>query len=268
MLELLVKTHAFKVAKEDKPFWYTSGKIGPFYINTHFLFGGAETANALLADIDRLSDDRDKLIEMLEDRVAYQYENCEIYKKTMDSLVELIKENVDLDDIDYISGGERRDWFFSIIAAKLLGKDHIYLFKDNSSYPQVKGGKAIHIADLITEGSSYERSWIPTLNELGISMPYTAVVVNRKQAGEGLLKEKEVELLSLVSVDKNMFDGLLSMDLINKEQYDLLVAYMDNPDLAMKNFIDNNPSFLEEALKSDERTQSRARLCIEKGFYR
>ena len=35
-----------------------------------------------------------------------------------------------IDEIDYISGGERRDWFFSILVAYLLGKPHITIYKD------------------------------------------------------------------------------------------------------------------------------------------
>ena len=38
----LFKTNAFRVCEENKPFWYTSGKIGPYFVNGHFLYGNEE----------------------------------------------------------------------------------------------------------------------------------------------------------------------------------------------------------------------------------
>ena len=63
-------------------------------------------------------------------------------------------------EFDYISGGERRDFFFSILPAYFLKKPHLTIFKDmssvystndftntvNSSEAQLNGLKAIHIA--------------------------------------------------------------------------------------------------------------------------
>ncbi len=36
LIEGLFETDAIKVCPAGKPFWYTSGKIGPYYVNTHF----------------------------------------------------------------------------------------------------------------------------------------------------------------------------------------------------------------------------------------
>lgn len=44
-----------------------------------------------------------------------------------------IESHINVDEIDYISGGERRDWFFSNIIAYLLGKPHISIYKDLST---------------------------------------------------------------------------------------------------------------------------------------
>ncbi|MFR5786845.1 MAG: hypothetical protein ACLUHE_06850 [Christensenellales bacterium] len=50
----LFETDAVRVCPEGQPFWYTSGKLGPFYINTQFLYGSEEPqANALLTVIER-----------------------------------------------------------------------------------------------------------------------------------------------------------------------------------------------------------------------
>ncbi|HTZ16996.1 MAG TPA: hypothetical protein VMB78_01020, partial [Dissulfurispiraceae bacterium] len=46
--EYLFRTNAIKVADPKTPFWYTSGLIGPFYVNTHYLAGGRVAALELL----------------------------------------------------------------------------------------------------------------------------------------------------------------------------------------------------------------------------
>ena len=44
LISYLFKTDSVKICPENKPFWYTSGKIGPYYINTHFLYGSESDA--------------------------------------------------------------------------------------------------------------------------------------------------------------------------------------------------------------------------------
>ena len=50
--EDLFKTNAVRVAPEQTPFWYTSGRLGPFYINTHFIVKDEENAVRLLKNIE------------------------------------------------------------------------------------------------------------------------------------------------------------------------------------------------------------------------
>ncbi len=35
-ISFLFKTNALNICPENSPFWYTSGKIGPYYINAEF----------------------------------------------------------------------------------------------------------------------------------------------------------------------------------------------------------------------------------------
>ena len=48
VMNYLFETNAFKIAPENKPFWYTSGKIGPFFINAQFLYGSENDSKELL----------------------------------------------------------------------------------------------------------------------------------------------------------------------------------------------------------------------------
>ena len=52
IMSLLFETNAFKIAEENNPFWYTSGKIGPYFINADYLYGSESDSKELLEYID------------------------------------------------------------------------------------------------------------------------------------------------------------------------------------------------------------------------
>ena len=126
----LFKTNAIRFCEENKPFWYTSGKIGPYFINTHFVYGSEKDAVELLSYIDEALADKMTLPKKVFEKVSKQYKENEIYKNVIDIMKKYIEENINIDEIDYISGGERRDWFFSNILAYLFKKAHISIYKD------------------------------------------------------------------------------------------------------------------------------------------
>ncbi|MBI2950683.1 orotate phosphoribosyltransferase, partial [bacterium] len=57
LLQCLLQTGALRIAPADRPFWYTSGTLGPYYINTEYLYGGREKAERFLEVIEREKDD-------------------------------------------------------------------------------------------------------------------------------------------------------------------------------------------------------------------
>ena len=130
IISYLFKTNAIKFCEENKPFWYTSGKIGPYFINTHYIYGNEKDAKELLSFIDSQLSDKIALPENVFEKVLKQYNTNEIYKTVIDTMINKIKENINIEEIDYVSGGERRDWFFSNIIAYLLNKPHISIYKD------------------------------------------------------------------------------------------------------------------------------------------
>lgn len=277
LVSWLFDTKAIRVCPQDKPFWYTSGTIGPYYINTHFLYGSEDKANQLLSLIDSVKAD---IFACPEKLLAVLYENYEkdpIFKGLIDEMVSFIKNEINLSEIAYISGGERRDWFFSILIAKLLNKPHVTIYKDlktvlteNGSSVEVsdlKGGNVLHIADLVTEASSYERAWIPAIKHINGNFKWSLVVVDRKQGGEELLAGYGVKSFSMVEITKEFFDKVVSMGIINKQQHDMITKYIENPKEAMRNFLLEHTEFLENALQADEKTRERAKLCIEKNIY-
>ncbi|HHV28671.1 orotate phosphoribosyltransferase [Acetivibrio mesophilus] len=277
LLKWLFETNAVRVCPEDKPFWYTSGTIGPYYINTHFLYGSEEKANKLLEFIDREKDNILKCPEKVLEETLKNYQSDAIYRGLIDEMCEFIKSNIDVDEIDYISGGERRDWFFSLIIAKFLNKPHITIYKDMTTVVSIdgkteelkglEGGAVLHIADLITEASSYERAWIPAIKNNGGKIKWSVVVIDRRQGGSELLKSHDVKAFSMVDIDINLFNRVLDMGLINMEQFEMIERYILDPKESMAQFLKKNPEFIKEALKADDKTRERANLCLQKDFY-
>ena len=52
--------------------WYTSGTVGPYYINTEYLYGGPEQVQQLLAFIDQYKEDA-YFPQRLQERVEKRY---------------------------------------------------------------------------------------------------------------------------------------------------------------------------------------------------
>ena len=279
IISYLFETNAIKFCEENKPFWYTSGKIGPYFINTHFIYGNEDDAKSLLSFIDEQLSDKMALPKNVFEKVLNQYQTNEIYKNVIDTMIDSIKSNIDIDEIDYVSGGERRDWFFSNIIAYLLDKPHISIYKDlnavvsDSKFEEtitldkIEDKKVLHVADLVTVASSYIRAWIPAIENFGSKMCWSCVVVDRMQGGTEKIKEKGILPLSLVQVDKSLFAKALEMDVINKSQQEMLNRFFENPDETMKQFLINHPEFIENSLKADEKTAKRAKLLIDNNLY-
>ena len=143
-------------------------------------------------------------------KVLKQYSENTIYKNVIDEMINRIKQTIDISEIEYISGGERRDWFFSNIIAYLLNKSHITLFKDLTSVVSnpdfsntqeindLNNAKVLHVADLVTEASSYVRAWIPAVRKHNANIVWSYVVVDRMQGGSSVLDNLGIKPFSLI----------------------------------------------------------------------
>ncbi len=279
LMSYLFETNAIRFCEENKPFWYTSGKIGPYFINTHFVYGNEKDAVELLSFIDDSLSDKLTLPKKVFEKVLEQYNTNEIYKNVIDTMKKYIEENIDITEVNYISGGERRDWFFSNIIAYLLNKPHITIYKDLSTVvsdskfentvpvTSLDNKKVLHVADLITVASSYIRAWIPAIKNLNANICWSCVVVDRMQGGKDKIEAEGIKSLSLVQVDSNLFQKAKELGIINEAQVEMLNGFFKNPDETMRNFLIAHPEFLENALKADEKTQKRAKLLVDGNLY-
>ena len=273
----LFLTHAVRVAPADTPFWYTSGKLGPFYINTHFLVKDEAEAVRMLSVIEEsIKEDKITAPKKIFDEFMKLYQTSETFRNVTDKLIEAARKY----DFDYISGGERRDFFFSMLPAHILGKRHITIYKDctavvtSSEFTNAKiadkatlqGKKVLHIADLITEASSYERAWIPVIRGLGAEITDTVAVIDRHQNGKAVLKGLGVEMETLAGINKELFDQGLANGSIDQAQYDHVMKFLDDPDEYMKSFIASHPTFIDDQIALGGKAKERAERAISKGF--
>jgi len=273
----LFLTKAVRVAPEDTPFWYTSGKLGPFYINTHFLVKNETEAVRMLKVIeDAIAADKLTAPLKIFDEFMALYNDSETFRNVTDQLVTEAKKY----EFDIISGGERRDYFFSMLTAHILGRRHLTIYKDLSTVitdPEfhspkaldkgaLRGKKILHIADLITEASSYERAWVPVIRDLGAEIRDTIAVVDRRQSGREVLKGLGVEMDTLAGIDKTLFDQALESNYINQQQYDLVMKFLADPDKYMKDFLKDHPDFIKEQIALGGKARERAELAISKGY--
>ncbi len=272
--KLLFETEAIKVACETSPFWYTSGTIGPYFINTHFLYDGEKEATNLLDIIDKSLNSPLELAKILWDKVVDFYKTNERYKSVMDTFYNELKNIDEFKNSSFVSGGERRDWFFSIVIAFLSKKEHLFIFKDLSIYTKDKkieniGNKKVsHIADLITQASSYERAWIPAVKKIGANITFSASVVDRNQGGFDFLKSNKIYPYSSVVINEDFFKTAKINGVINDEQYNQIIEFTKDTNKFGKEFILNNVNFLKKSLvNSDNSISSKAKRCLSDNPY-
>ena len=280
IMSYLFETKAIKFCEENKPFWYTSGKIGPYFINTHFVYGNETDANNLLSYIDECLAYKNTLPQKVFAKVLEQYNTNEIYRNVINSMKEYIENNIDLSDVDYISGGERRDWFFSNMIAYILNKPHITIYKDlttiesnydftkNTAVSKIENKNFLHIADLLNQSASFTRAWIPAIENLGSKIKHALFVIDRMDGGTQVLTDCGVKVHSLIKINDDLFLKALDLNIINEKQLHILREFKKDQMASMKQFLIDHPEFLEESLKSDNpKTAKRAKMLVDQNLY-
>ena len=274
LIKALLDTQALRLAPPGEVFWYTSGTVGPYYLNAHYLYGGPATATELLSFIDAAKE-QESFPQRLRERVLKQGAEDAVYRQVIDALV--AQARASRARFDAVSGGERRDWFFSLAVAERLGKPSLLIYKDRRT-ALLEGDAlrpiganemdALHVADMVTEASSYLRAWIPAIAAGGGRIAYAANVVDRGQGGLEALKAEGVAAGALMRVDEAFFGRLGELGQVDEAQRARLIEYYRDPYGAMRAFLVAHPEFLRNALRGgDARAAQRARLLIAENPY-
>ena len=276
IISWLFETDAVRVCPEGQPFWYTSGKLGPFYINTQFLYGSEAAANSLLKTIEEAcAGEKLAFYDKVWADISAQLDSCPIYAQLIDLLTEAAAKL----DVDFVSGGERRDFFFSMPVARKLGLGHLSIFKDlscvytdkdgvsmDAAQAGLAGKKSVHIADLITVASSYIRAWIPAVESLGARIAYSLAVVDRDQGGSEILAKAGCPLTTLVTIKPELFEQAKALGRVTDAQVALVNSFIADPDKFMHDFLVAHPDFLASEIAKGGKSAQRAELCIASGF--
>jgi len=191
-----------------KPVLLTSGELGIYYVNTEKLVqdGG---------EFEKYGDGAELMgrhaCEMMEDHPTF--------RETIDIIAQKVNQLLPTDRPCAISGGQRRDWLFSIPVAEVLEVPHLALYKQVHGVPnriecdrpglKQEGLYVVHVVDLITEASSCYRNeagkefgWIPMLRNAGAEVNELVAVVNRNQGGREALAKAGVMLHDEISIDE------------------------------------------------------------------
>lgn len=253
LLERLITTNGLSVrnSNHDKAFWYTSGKPGPFYINTENI-AGKNTADFILNRVTKLLQEdilQDEKVEDIFKIIDRSVENDKSYSDSIDALLDYYVSQSSYSP-SMISGGERRDWFFSIPIAKKLKIPHIFLFKSGEYHISDHKGKKInisidnenvlHVADIINQASSYEKKWIPILKSTGAKFTETLSVAVRNEEGVNTLKKNNITVLSPIIVDRELFTVAYDLGLISEFSLKEINLFYDAPKAWTINYLSEN----------------------------
>ncbi len=247
-------------------FWYAAGVPGPFYVNTEKLLG-EDAAGSLLGQISNIVQKVGSIEEKSESlfsAVMEEYGRNPVFQRIIATLIDSSKI-FDGQDYSCISGGERRDWFFSIPFAQETGRDHLFIFKDKSVLRRGFDGETIqagpnvmHVSDLIHNAASYFDKWLPVLKENDLNVVGTLSVINRGNAGLDKLNEAGFKSLTLKGIDLDFFKELQESGLIDADTFAELDLYFESREEWAKKYILSNPELFDVAAldaKSKERLQ-------------
>lgn len=212
-LKILHTTEAVSIwNRETGPvFWYAANVPGPFYVNTERVIG-PELAQRLLKSITALLaevTDKAERAKRIETLLLDAYEKDATYQAVIAALVETIRQGFPEGSYAAISGGERRDWLFSIPVAKLLNQPHAYLFKNRDLYsetPLDTSRPVLHVADLINNAASYFDAWFPILEANGLKCAGTACINTRGSNGLERLAAAGQKVVAVNRVDIGFFE--------------------------------------------------------------
>ena len=254
MLRRILDTKAVSIwdHKAGPIFWYAASIPGPFYVNTELVLG-KELSVRLLSEITAIvADNADPKMraKMLEPLIMQTYESNPFFQSIIETMEAKLKESCPEGSFSIISGGERRDWLFSIPLAKKIGIKHIYLFKNGDFYCSQEtetGEVAVHVADLINNAASYFDTWMPSLEKHGMKCLAALAVISRGNNGVDRLKANGQKVITLNSVDIEFFEACCEKNLVEKAVVDELRVFFDSPQEWASSYVIDKPEIFNAA---------------------
>jgi hypothetical protein len=265
ILKLIHDSRALSIwdRKKGPVFWYTMGVPGPFFINTEWVIGKA-LAESLVDGISTIMErvhDAVHRAEQIMSLIMTAYDRDPIYRDVVGSIVAKANREFPVGSYNLVSGGERRDWIFSVPFARETAMRHVFLFKDLTYYcaqhfePEEN---VLHVTDLINNAASYFDRWFPALEKAHLRCHKTVCVVSRNH-GVAKLEEANIEVVPLARVDLAFFEKSYASGIIDKMTLDEIALHFRSPETWAERYLFNNPGVFDVAnadSKSFERLQT------------
>ena len=236
IVKLIYDTKALNIwnRKTGPVFWYALGVPGPFYVNTELVLGAA-LAERLLEGITAIvAETKDLAVraERLNALMGEAYDASPVYQRVIASMVAAAKAAFPAGAFTLVSGGERRDWLFSIPFAAAYGVPHVFLFKGQSFYGK-EGFKpqesVLHVADLLNNAASFFDNWFPALEKAQLKCPATLCLNTRGSNGLTRLGAVGVKVLALNSIDRAFFEKSAAQGIIDNDTSAEIGVFFDSP---------------------------------------
>lgn len=187
-LNILVKHGGFQFTDDFFP--YTSGEIGPYYVQSAVVMKNGR-------DYWRATQDFSHLILNKTQTNPHRGSN-----------------------FDVISSGETRDWIFSFPLVGTFSIPHAMLYKNGKILgSDMKDKRVIHVADLNNEGSSPRDYWVPMIKKAGGEISDIFFYVDRMEDGVQIMKDLGLNSHAVVSLDEHAWDYLQKQGVVSAEVY-------------------------------------------------
>ncbi len=251
LLKLILDTHAVSIwnRSEGPVFWYAANVPGPFYVNTEMIIGKALSEH-LLREITAIiagTVDGEARADQLDKLILDAFKKTPQWQRLIATMVDKAKKEYPAGSFSMVSGGERRDWLFSIPFAHMAEIPHLFLFKNGVMYAKhpVKAGQSVlHVSDLINNAASFFDLWHPILEKHKLKCCGNLCVTVRGENGLRRLHGAGQKVISLIAVDVEFFRHLHAADLISRETFEEIAVFFSSaPDWASKYLIDKPELF-------------------------
>lgn len=216
----LARNGGFKFTENWFP--YTSGWIGPYYVQSADIF---KTGHGIM-----------------------------IANHSIITIVEQIIRDSD-QTIDVVSGGESRDWPFAACIAEKLGVGLCMIYKDGKMVgaTDLKDKRVLHVADLNNEGSSPRDMWIPVIRNSGGIINDIVFLVDRLEDGVEEMKKLELKSHAVIPLNEDAWNFLKEEGFVTEEILVSLFDYLeDRKAWGVKKLVEH-PEILVEILNKDQK---------------
>lgn len=273
-------TGAIKVRSSplDQAFWYASNEPGPFYVFGERTLGDPviyDTLGQISAQLGR-DDDPLVIVEGIGETIRRRYEETPTARATLASMSSLIPPEA-RERAWCVSGGERRDWFFSFPLSLELHLPHAWLFKSRPPVITASNGRqapvhntsplSIHAADLMNRGESFERYWLPALNSIQVGVAFAVFAIDRSTVSLNYLNDRGIGYRGLYSVDLPFFVEAEQRKIISSWTLGEIKLYLESPKKWIDEiYVPHFPGNCDFALLDEKSRPRAAAFCTSRGL--